>query len=44
MNNQAKELKTRASYAAPVCEEVPVWIEGPLCGSNEKVEDEDGEW
>lgn len=37
MNNQAKELKTRASYAAPVCEEVPVWIEGPLCGSNESV-------
>ncbi len=53
MKNQAKEQIVRASYAAPVCEEVPVWTEGTLCGSgdpsdgigyNESIEETKGTW
>ncbi len=33
MKNQTKEQTSRGSYAPPVCVELPVWAEGPLCGS-----------
>ncbi len=35
MKNQTKEQTIRRIYAAPVCEEVPVWTEGTLCGSGD---------
>ncbi len=35
MKNQTKEQTSRRIYAAPVCEEVPVWTEGTLCGSGD---------
>ena len=44
IKNQSNESVTNRSYLPPICEEVPVWAEGPLCGSNEPVDDIDGEW
>ena len=46
MKNQSKEPVARRSYAPPICEELPVWAEGPLCGSGftERVEDEETDW
>ena len=39
------ERQTAAgSYAPPVCEEIPVWAEGPLCTSNETVGENESEW
>jgi hypothetical protein len=44
IQNQSKETEANRIYMPPICEEVPVWAEGPLCGSNEPVNDIDGEW
>ena len=46
MKNQSKEPVARGSYAPPICEELPVWAEGPLCNSvlTERVEDEETDW
>ena len=41
---QLNEQATEDTYVSPSCEEIPVWAEGPLCGSNEPVDDIDGEW
>ena len=44
MKKQIIETATERIYVSPLCEEIPVWAEGPLCGSEtEKVgEDEEG--
>jgi hypothetical protein len=44
MNIKTKEHAAAGSYQPPVCEEFPLWSEGPLCDSNEKVGQDDGEW
>ncbi len=44
MMNIEQERQTAGIYVPPVCEEIPVWTEGPLCGSNETVGENEGEW
>jgi hypothetical protein len=44
MNSKTKERKVSGSYAPPVCEEVPMRAEGPLCESNETVGETNGIW
>ena len=41
---QLNEQVTEDTYVSPSCEEVPVWIEGVLCDSNESVGETQGEW
>ena len=46
MTNKTKEPAASGRYVPPICEELPVWAEGPLCGSGfttEKVVDSDEE-
>ena len=33
MKYQSKKPAAAKSYVPPICEELPVWAEGPLCGS-----------
>ena len=33
MMYQSKKPAAAESYVPPICEELPVWAEGPLCGS-----------
>ena len=40
MRKQTIESAAIRSYTPPVCEEIPVWAEGPLCGSNDDYTDD----
>ena len=44
MKKQIIETATERIYVSPLCEEIPVWAEGPLCGSDqtESVEEYEG--
>ena len=44
MMNLEHERQTAGKYASPVCEEIPVRAEGPLCTSNETVGENESEW
>ena len=41
MRKQTIETAAIRRYTPPVCEEIPVWAEGPLCGSGDGGSDDD---
>ena len=43
MKKQSIELPTGRSYLPPVCEEIPVLAEGPLCGSGDSGSDDESD-
>jgi hypothetical protein len=38
MKKQIIETATERNYVSPLCEEIPVWAEGPLCDSGDQTE------